>query len=309
MRLARRRSLAGGRLASGTLAGAAALAGLAALALVLGGDALPRWVAPLTLAAAALGLGAGAWLQRRAEHEERRVRRAVADGLAHTVRTPLAQVRMQAEMLLAGLAPSPEEQERALVSIDGAARRLSRAVENAVAFASLSNPGLLLVPTDVDLGALLEDAAADAAEGFRARGMALHADPPAGFTVHADPQALRLAVDNLLDNALQHGSAGHRVTLAVCAGRGGRALVSVTDEGTGVARRDRLRIWRPFARLSAPGQPERRGGLGLAIVQAVAQGHGGDAWVEATPQGGARFCISLPASASPAPALPLAAAL
>jgi signal transduction histidine kinase len=309
MRLARRRTLAGGRLASGVLAAASALTALAALALVMGGGALPAWAAPLTLAAAAIGLGAGAWLQRRAEREERRVRRAVADGLAHAVRTPLAQVQMQAEMLLAGRTPSPEEQERALMSIDGAARRLSRAVENAVAFASLSNPGLLLVPTTVDLGALIEDAAADAAGSFRARGITLDADPPAGLMIDADPQALRLALHNLLDNALQHGATGERVVLAVAVDRGGRAVVSITDEGEGVSRRDRLRIWHPFARLSAPGQPERNGGLGLAIVRAVAEGHGGDAWVEAGPRGGARFCISLPASTTPAATLPLAAAL
>jgi signal transduction histidine kinase len=306
MRLARGRSLAGGRLASGVLAAASALTTVAALALVMGGGALPGGVAPFTLAAAAIGLGVGAWLQRRAEREERRVRRAVADGLAHAVRTPLAQVHMQAEMLLAGRTPSREEQERALMNIDGAARRLSRAVENAVAFASLSNPGLVLVPTTVDLGALIEDAAADAAGAFRARGITLDADPPAGLVVHADPQALRLALDNLLDNALQHGAAGQRVVLAVAVDRGGRAVVSITDEGEGVSRRDRLRIWHPFARLSAPGQPERNGGLGLAIVRAVAEGHGGDAWVEPASRGGARFCISLPARTTPATALPSA---
>jgi signal transduction histidine kinase len=309
MRLARRRSLVGGHLGSGVLAVASALTAVAALALVMAGGSLPRWVAPVTLAAAAIGLGAGAWLQRRAEREERRVRRAVADGLAHAVRTPLAQVHMQAEMLLAGRTPSPEEQERALMNIDGAARRLSRAVENAVAFASLSNPGLLLVPTTVDLGALIEDAAADAAGAFRARGIVLDADPPSGLLIDADRQALRLALDNLLDNALQHGAAGQHVLLAVGVDRGGRAVISITDEGDGVSKRDRLRIWHPFARLSAPGQPERNGGLGLAIVRAVAEGHGGDAWVEAAPRGGARFCISLPASTIPATSLPLAAAL
>jgi signal transduction histidine kinase len=294
MKIARRGP--GGRLGSAALAGAAGMAGAAAAALGIAGAAVPRWAAPLTLLAAALGLGAASLLQRRAEREDERVRRAITTGLAHTLRTPLAHVRMNAEMLASGRVSSPGDQERAVLEIESSTRRLARVVENMVAFASLSRPGLPLLPRAVDLGALVEDAVADAREASRTRGVILVADPPGGLMVHADADALRLALDNLIENALQHGAAGDHVTVDAVA-EGGRTLIRITDQGPGVAARDHARIWRPFAALSTPGAPERRGGLGLAIVRAVARGHGGDAWMEAAPGGGARFCMTLPTAA------------
>ncbi|HEX8390843.1 MAG TPA: HAMP domain-containing sensor histidine kinase [Longimicrobium sp.] len=289
----------GGRLGSSTLAGAAGMAGAAATVLVLAGAALPRWAAPLTLLAAAVGLGAAALLQRRVEREDERVRRAIAAGLAHTLRTPLAHVRMNAEMLASGRVTGADDQERAVLEIESSTRRLARVVENVVAYASLSRPGLPLLPRPVDLGALVEDAVADALEASRARGMTLTADPPGGLMVQADADALRLALDNLIENALQHGTAGDQVTVDA-AQEGGHALVRITDQGPGVHAQLHARIWRPFAALATPGAPDRRGGLGLAIVRAVARGHGGDAWMEAAPGGGARFCIRLPTATAPA---------
>jgi len=108
-----------------------------------------------------------------------------------------------------------------------------------------------------------------------------------------DAAALRRAVANLLDNAVRHGAPGQTVTVTL-ATDGGRAVLGVEDQGPGVAARDRARIWEPFARAGGTGGI----GLGLAMVKRVAAAHGGRAFVEDAPGGGARFVVILPLEAS-----------
>jgi signal transduction histidine kinase len=91
---------------------------------------------------------------------------------------------------------------------------------------------------------------------------------------------------NLLDNANQHGGGPIRVGVARA---GTRAIaLTVDDAGPGVARGERSRIFERFARGSAA-RHKIGTGLGLALVAEHAQAHGGDAWVEDRPGGGARF--------------------
>jgi two-component system sensor histidine kinase KdpD len=81
---------------------------------------------------------------------------------------------------------------------------------------------------------------------------------------------------------------------------GPEVVVSVSDSGPGLAAGEEARIFEKLYRGSASGMSEERGaGLGLAIVQAIATAHGGRAWAENRPEGGATFSISLPLGDSP----------
>jgi two-component system, OmpR family, sensor kinase len=123
------------------------------------------------------------------------------------------------------------------------------------------------------------------AQGDRVRGERLE---PA--TVSGDADALERAVANLIDNALVHGPAGGAVTVAVRRA-GGRALISVSDEGPGPDPRDHDQLFERFWR--GPDASQRPGsGLGLPIVAAIVGRHHGRVSVE-----GSTFTIDLPALA------------
>jgi signal transduction histidine kinase len=141
---------------------------------------------------------------------------------------------------------------------------------------------------DIDLARLVYRAAADEASGESLR---ITADP---VVVRGDEMLLRRAVGNLVRNAIVHPPRGCEVHLRLEAA-GGVARLTVDDDGQGVAERDRERIFGPFDRGGAP--PLTPGlGLGLAVVRRVATLHGGSVRAEASPSGGGRFVLELPAT-------------
>ena len=116
--------------------------------------------------------------------------------------------------------------------------------------------------------------------------------PVAAVTVLGNARAIEGAVTNLIDNALRVSPTGGLVTVAVHAG----AVIEVRDHGPGVALADRPHVFEPFWHRDDHGPGT---GLGLAIVHEVARLHGGTAWVDETPGGGATFRLHLPALCGP----------
>jgi two-component system sensor histidine kinase MtrB len=111
--------------------------------------------------------------------------------------------------------------------------------------------------------------------------------------VHGDRRRLDRIVENLLDNADKYGGGAVRVAVLR---RGGRMRLEVDDAGPGVPEGQREQVFERFSRAGSAG---RRGqgtgsGLGLALVARHARHHGGEAWVEDRPGGGARFVVELP---------------
>ena len=108
-------------------------------------------------------------------------------------------------------------------------------------------------------------------------------------TVQLDKLRFERILANLLDNANQHGGGPVRVSVEP---RGRHGLVlAVEDNGPGVARGERSRIFERFARGSAA-RHKVGTGLGLSLVSEHAHAHGGEAWVEDRPGGGARFVVT-----------------
>jgi two-component system OmpR family sensor kinase len=207
--------------------------------------------------------------------------REAFDELAHELRSPVAA--------LAGIA-------EAYADANGARRaRLVELAGRAVA----SIERLLADGASASLRTELIDVrsvARDAVEAAALRGAVVLAPGAGPLPVEADASRLRQVLDNLIGNALGHAPDDTRVT--VTAYRDDRSVVvTVSDEGEGIAPADLARVFEAGVRLTdaRPGQ-----GIGLAMVRAIAQAHGGEVEVESAPGEGATFRLVLPgASASP----------
>jgi signal transduction histidine kinase len=276
-----------------------------ALAALVAFDPAFSWTGrtPLVSAAAllfALLLGGATVVFWQGERETTRVRRALAAGISHDMRTPLAQIRMFTEMLLMGRERSEEERTRWLETIERESHRLGEVMENLLLFIHGEEPDPYPARQPTDLGALVEDASVAFASRAAARRMHVEVDPPAGIVAVVDPQAFRQVVGNLVDNALRFGSPGQTVVVTLEAAGPGQAELTVADQGPGIPLADRRRVWQPFVRLDEGAATEGSSGLGLAVVRQVVEAHGGSVSIADAPGGGARLRITLPTLTSAA---------
>jgi signal transduction histidine kinase len=280
----------------------------AATSLVVGG--LPRSRLPLLgglLALTAL-LIVAALLQLRREYELSRLRTEFVSCVSHELRTPLAEIRLFGETLLLGRVRSDEERQRALEIIDQEARRLTQLVENVLLFSRSERrvSQVVLEPT------VVAPVVRDVVEAFmplaRARHVQVRVDVDDDRVVAPlDRRALQQVLLNLLDNAVKYGPDGQTVTV-VMTHSAGLVRIEVHDQGPGIPRGDRERIWEPFCRSSRERASGVAGtGIGLAVVRELCRLHGGSAWLDRPDLAGARFVVELPgASVVAAQAAPAA---
>lgn len=229
-----------------------------------------------------LALGAVRWSWRRAtvERERERERRLASLGqlsavLAHEIRNPLASLKGNAQLLASSL-PEGERPRAKADRVVEEAIRLEELTEDLLAFARTGE----LHRVALDPAALLRQSVAAEHAG------AIEIDVTgAPSSWRLDPDRMRQALTNLLDNALV---AGAPVTAAVTTDDG-KLLFEVRDRGPGVAPEDRARIFEPFFTKRTRGT-----GLGLAVVKRVVELHQGTLTVDDAPGGGARFRLWLP---------------
>jgi signal transduction histidine kinase len=211
------------------------------------------------------------------------------DEASHELRTPLAV--LQAELELAAARPRGRDELAAALEVAALqTHRLVRLAEVLLVLARSRPGGLALQRDSVPLRALLQDGA----DGFRDRAQAAGS----AITVRASDDEVRVdrvrvrqAVDNLLDNALTH-AAGSPVLLTGDL-RNGLVAITVADAGPGWPASVRDRAFEPFVRGASP-EPARGAGLGLAVVRAVAEAHGGRVHAGTGPAGGATVELVLP---------------
>jgi len=226
---------------------------------------------------------------RAREASERKLRRFVADA-SHELRTPLAAVRAYAELFSRGAAERPDDLARSMTGIGRESERMTVLVDDLLLLARLDE-GRPLERKPVEL----DDVVGEAVE------MAQTVEPERPIelqTEHAvvvgDRDRLRQIVDNLLANVRTHTPPGTAVQVSVRR-ENGNAEIAVSDAGPGLEPDQLAHVFERFYRAD-PSRARASGGvgLGLSIVAAVAQAHGGTVEARSDPGQGATFTIALP---------------
>jgi len=229
--------------------------------------------------------------------EAERLRGRLLSDVAHELRTPVATINAALEAIEDGVAElSPSMM--AMLRAQGA--RLVRLSEDLAAVSRAESGKASLRLERVDAAVLVDSAVLVAADRARAVGVEVRSDVAEGpLVVVGDPERLAQVLGNLIDNAIRHSADGGLVTVDAQLRDKGRAVaIAVTDEGAGIAAEHVTHVFERFYRVDAARDREHGGsGIGLAIVKALVEAHGGTvaAWSDGVGHG-ARFEITLPSA-------------
>jgi len=222
--------------------------------------------------------------------DEAQLRRFIADA-SHELRTPVASIRGFTDLYRSGALEEPGQLGDAMRRIGAEGARMAALVDDLLLLARLDE-GRPLASERVDIGAVLRDAALDASATHPSRTVTV--DAADGLVVLGDEHRLRQVVANLLTNALVH--AGNAPVL-LSATRSGQAMcsIAVVDTGPGMSAEDASKAFDRFWRADAARQRNGSGsGLGLSIVRAIVESHGGTTAIDSRRGSGTTVTVRIP---------------
>lgn len=213
-------------------------------------------------------------------------KKQLIDGIAHELRTPLVRLRYR-------LAMSDNLTETESQALNRDIGQLEALIEELLTYARLDRPQNELKLTYQDLPGWIAAHVEDI-QSVNPQREVLLAQAVAGDYGALDMRLMERVLDNLVNNAMRYSSEKVQVSLTL---RGGRATLTVDDDGPGIAPEARELVFEPFVRLD-PSRDRATGGcgLGLAIVHSIAQAMSGEVACDASSLGGARFSFSWPVS-------------
>ena len=224
------------------------------------------------------------------------VRRDFVANVSHELKTPVTSIKGFAETLEDGALDDPAAAYRFVRIISGQADRLNSIIEDLLALSTLEQSGdsPLLQLEEADLCDVVAVALEVCGPKAEAKSIELREDCPGCLLARVSPPLLEQAVVNLIDNAAKYSAEGSTVVVTL-EERGDEVVVSVTDEGQGIAGEHLPRLFERFYRVDKARSRDLGGtGLGLAIVKHVAQIHGGRVSVDSMVGRGSTFRIHLP---------------
>lgn len=215
------------------------------------------------------------------------------DNVAHDLRTPLARLRARAEAALA--ANNATMRDDVLADAISEADRISATLDTLLDIAEARTGTLPLHLAAVNLGQLAEEVIDLYEDAADAKGLSLVAELTEDVAVPGDVARLRQVIANLVDNAIKYTATSGSVAVSVARQEGG-ATVTVRDTGSGIDAQDLPRIWDRLYR-GDRSRSSRGLGLGLSVVKAFVEAHGGRVEVESAREGTV-FTVHLPSAAT-----------
>jgi two-component system sensor histidine kinase KdpD len=212
--------------------------------------------------------------------------------MAHELKTPLTSIRAATTALLSNPDQQPPNARRMLKIADEEAAHLEELIDNALDIAQLDSEHI-----DVDLDvSSLGDAIQEVLSSMKTE----IGDRPLEFScdenvppIYFDPRLLKLAIKQILDNALKYSHYGTPIEIHAIR-RNGTIVVEITDHGKGISAQEQIRIFERFYRSPSVQDQIPGTGLGLSIAHRILQAHGGDLTVRSRP-GETTFSLVLPA--------------
>lgn len=224
-----------------------------------------------------------------------RVRRDFVANVSHEIKTPLTSIQGYVETLLDGALQDPEAAKNFLKVIEANSRRLSKLVDDLLRLSEIESQKVTLHDEPILLKDLFEEVVALQEVQLKKKNSRVETVYGVERFV-SDHNALLHILSNLLENAVKYGSSGQLIRLAAI-WKDGRVLISVSDEGIGIAPEHIDRIFERFYRVD-PSRSRSEGGtgLGLAIVKHLVQLLGGEVWAESRYGSGTTFFFTVPES-------------
>jgi len=228
-------------------------------------------------------------IRRNEQHD------AFINAVTHELKTPVASIRLYLETLQARPVEEEKRREFYRIMLEDSDRLLST-IEQVLQTGRLGASGRRANLAPIDMNALV-DACVERARllhGSAAERLEYH--PGAPVATRGDPEEVRAAVSNLIDNAIKYSGGHVAVSVETAQVDGKFVSVRVKDAGPGIPKDELKQVFKRFYRVPGPLASRVKGtGLGLYIVRAVARHHGGRVWAESDGPGrGSTFVIQLP---------------
>jgi len=241
---------------------------------------------------------AGGYFIVRATTRELAVARLQSDFVAavsHEFRTPLTSMRQIAELFARGRVPDEERRQKYSEILLRETERLHRLVENLLDFGRMEASAHEYRLEPLDAAALVRGVVDEFQEEVAARGYRVELSEQASVsTVRGDPEALRRALWNLLDNAVKYSPECRMVWVEISR-RDEHLSILVRDRGLGIPAEEQREVFKKFVRGASSKTARAKGtGLGLAMVDHIARAHRGKVLVQSEPGAGSTFTLLLP---------------
>jgi len=229
-------------------------------------------------------------IRRNEQHD------AFINAVTHELKTPVASIRLYLETLMSRPVDDTKRQEFYRTMIEDSDRLLAtiEQVLRTGRIGSTSHHKLNLAR--IDINGVVEECLNRARVLHQVSGESIDYHPGPPLTIMADPDEVRAAVSNLIDNAVKYSKSPAKVSVETARVDGKFVTVRVKDQGVGIPKMELKQIFKRFYRVPGPAATRVKGtGLGLFIVRSVAKRHGGRAWAESEGPGrGSTFILKLP---------------
>jgi signal transduction histidine kinase len=233
---------------------------------------------------------------REKSEELSRLKTEFISSVSHELRTPMTSLQGLSQLLQSGKVRGKERRDQLLELMAGECGRLARFLNNVLDFGRIEQGAKSYKLRKTDLRPLVVETADLVRSAMGEEPVELVVEVPDGpAVVDADPDAVRQALLNLLDNAVKYSVPPKRVVLRLAAGPEGTVDLGVEDNGIGIPAEDIERIFEAFFRSPEAVRHDPKGvGLGLKIVKHVMDAHGGTVEARSEPGRGSAFTLRFP---------------